>query len=262
MGSASRTALGAGIAALAAAKGVTLATGEELLAAARAIDSSAQLRALLADPTLDPKERGSLVNKVFGSLGSSATELLGTLTASRWSNPNELVDGIEEIGIRAIAQSESGSDIVGEIFAVERAVSSDPELELALGSKLAAPAAKAAVVSRLLAQQGSPATTAIVRHLVQSARGRRIGALLRRTAAIVADVSGTVIATVTVAAPLTASQQDSLIADLTARFGREPRIQYLTDPAVIGGVRVRVGDTVIDGTIAARLADLRLQLAG
>ena len=262
MGSASRTAIAKGIAALDAAKSVTLTDGEQILAAARALDASAQLRALLADPTLDAKERESLVAKVFGSFGASAIALLGSLAAERWSNASQLVDGIEEIGIRAIARAETKADIVAELFAVERAVRSDAELELALGSKLASAESKAEVVTRLLAKQGSAATNAIVRHLVQSPRGRRIGALLRRTAEVVADVTGRVVATVTVAAPLSDGQQAALAADITARFGREPRIQYLIDPAVIGGVRVRVGQTVIDGTIASRIADLRLQLAG
>lgn len=261
MGSASRTALATGIAALASAKGVTLATGEELLAAARAIDGSAQLRSLLADPTLEPADREALVNRVFGSLGATSTALLAALAASRWSKPAQFVDGVEEIGIRAIAAA-SDDDIIAGLFEVERAVASDHDLELALGSKLAPADVKAAVVSSILAKQGSEATTAIVRHLVQSPRGRRIGALLRSAEEIVADVTGGVIATVTIAAPLTAAQQASLTADLTARFGKAPRIQYLTDPSVIGGVRVRVADTVIDGTIASRLADLRLRLAG
>jgi len=262
MGSASRTALRDGVAALAAAKGVTLATGEELLAAARAIDGSAQLRALLSDPTLDAKDRLRLVEAAFGSLGATSRELLGGLAASRWSSPQQLVDGIEEIGIRAIAKAETKADIVAELFALDRAVRSDAELELALGSKLASPAAKGEVVERLLARRGSPATTAIVSHLVRSPRGRRIGTLIKRAADIVADAEGSVVATVTVASPLSAAQQRSLAADLAARFGREPRVQVVVDPAVIGGVRVRIGDTVIDGTIASRLADLRLQLAG
>jgi len=262
MGSASRTALAAGVDALAAAKGVTLATGEQLLAAARAIDGSPQLRALLADPAVEAPEKTALVARIFGALDGTASGLLATLVGSRWSSPAQLVDGIEEVGIRAIAGAAGSVDVESELFAVRRAVSSDAELELALGSKLAAPQEKAGVVSRLLAGKAGAATLAIVSHLVQSPRGRRVGALLDRAADVVADAAGSVIATVTVAAPLSASQQRSLSAALAARFGRTPRIQYVTDPAVLGGVRVQVGDTVIDGTVASRLADLRLQLAG
>jgi len=262
MGSASRIALAAGIAALESTDGVTLTTGEEILAAVRAVDASAQLRALLADPTLEPAEREALVGTAFRSLGATTRSLLGGLAASRWSGAAGLVDGIEEIGIRAIASAERDVDLVAELFAVERAVASDAELELALGSKLATADSKAALVARLLAGRVSDATSAIVEHLVRSPRGRRIRSLLSRTAAMVADVTGGVVARVTVASELSAQHRAALEADLAARMGRTPRVQYLIDPAVVGGVRVRVGDIVIDGTIASRLADLRLQLAG
>jgi F-type H+-transporting ATPase subunit delta len=49
---------------------------------------------------------------------------------------------------------------------------------------------------------------------------------------------------------------------LTTQYGREPRIALRIDPTVIGGLRVQIGEDVIDGTVASRLADLRLQLAG
>lgn len=262
MGSASRSALEAGIVALDAADGVTLVVGEELLAAARAVDSSAQLRAMLSDPTLASEDRAALVARVFGTLSVTTRSLLSALAGSRWSNSGQLVDGIEEIAIRGIARAQADVDIVGELFAVERAVSSNAELELALGSKLASGDAKAALAAKLLHAQGSETTAVIVRHLVRSPRGRRIGAMLRQAAEVVADVAGAVVARVTVAAPLAAERQAALESDLTRRFGRTPRIQYLIDPSALGGVRIRVGDTVIDGTIASRLADLRLQLAG
>ena len=49
---------------------------------------------------------------------------------------------------------------------------------------------------------------------------------------------------------------------VTTQYGLEPRIALRIDPAVIGGLRVQIGEDVIDGTVASRLADLRLQLAG
>jgi F-type H+-transporting ATPase subunit delta len=262
MGSASRAALAAAVTALAGEKGVTLATGEQLLSAGRDIAGSPQLRSTLVDPSIDAPAKSKLIGKIFGSLDAVTARLLSGLTTARWSDSDELIDGIEQIGIRAIAAASPDAAIESELFAFARAVTSDNELELAVGSTLSDPLQKAALVERLLGAKATPATVSIVRHLVQSPRGRRIGELLQSAAETVADASGGIVATVTAAAPLSAAQLEKLTSTLTTQYGREPRIALRIDPAVIGGLRVQIGEDVIDGTVASRLADLRLQLAG
>lgn len=263
MGSASRVALAAATQQLAAAKGVSLATGEQLLAAGRAVESSAQLRSTLADPAVEPARKSALLKSIFGSLDATAASLLGGIVESRWSTSAELLDGIEHVGIRAIAAS-AGADagIENELFAFGRAVSSDHELELAVGSKLGTAQAKADLVTNLLTGKAGAATIAIVRHLVQSPRGRRIGQLLSGAADVVASANGALVATVTSAAPLTAAQLASLEKTLAGRYGQALRVNLNIDPTIVGGLRVQIGDDVIDGTIASRLADLRIRLAG
>jgi len=263
MGSATRNALAQATAQLDAVKAVKLTTGEQLLAAGRAIAGSAQLRAVLTDPSIDGAEKSALLGRIFGSLDATAAKLLGGIAESRWSNGDELVDGIEAIGIRALAAAAGEkAGLEGELFAVGRAIASDPDLELALGSKLGDPAAKAAVITKLTAKKANPATVAILSHLVQSPRGRRIGELVSGAAETVAEASGRALATVTAAAPLSAAQQTRLAKALAAQYGREVRVDVIVDPAVLGGLRVQVGDEVVDGTVASRLSDLRLQLAG
>lgn len=262
MGSASRAALAAAVTALAGEKGITLATGEQLLSAGRDIAGSPQLRSLLVDPSIEPAEKSKLIGKIFGSLDAVTARLLSGLTTARWSDSDELIDGIEQIGIRAIAAASPNASIESELFAFARAVTSDNELELAVGSTLSDPVQKAALVERLFGNKADPATVSIVRHLVQSPRGRRIGELLQSAAETVADASGGIVATVTAAAPLSAAQLEKLTSTLKTQYGREPRIALRIDPAVIGGLRVQIGEDVIDGTVASRLADLRLQLAG
>jgi F-type H+-transporting ATPase subunit delta len=262
MGSASRAALAAAVTALAGEKGVTLATGEQLLSAGRDIAGSPQLRSLLVDPSIEPAEKSKLIGKIFGSLDAVSARLLSGLTTARWSDSDELIDGIEQIGIRAIAAASPQAEVESELFAFARAVTSDNELELAVGSTLSDPVKKAALVERLFGDKADPATVSIVRHLVQSPRGRRIGELLQSAAETVADASGGIVATVTAAAPLSAAQLEKLTSTLKTQYGREPRIALRIDPTVIGGLRVQIGEDVIDGTVASRLADLRLQLAG
>ena len=69
------------------------------------------------------------------------------------------------------------------------------------------------------------------------------------------------VAYVTVAAPLAPAEEQRLGAALAARYGREVSLKTTVDPRVLGGVRVRVGADLYDGTIARRLAQARTALA-
>jgi F-type H+-transporting ATPase subunit delta len=263
VGSATRESFERAEAELAAASGVTLTTGEQLLMAGRAISGSSQLRSVLADPSVAPGEKSALIGTIFGALEPTASKLLHGLTDSRWSNASQMLDSIEEIGIRAIAQS-SGDDgtIESELFAFARAVESDPELELALGSKLGDPAPRVALVDRLLNGRISEASLVLVRYIVQNQRGRRIGELISHVAGVVAEDAGAIVIDVTAASTPTDAQLERLRSVLATRYGRTPRFNLSVDPELVGGLRVQVGDEMIDGSIASRLADLRLRLAG
>lgn len=263
MGSASREALAAAVAALDASAGTTaLETGEQLLSAGRVIGGSAQLRAALADDSAENADKVGIVDALFGSYTNQAKGALRAVAKGRWSSDEDLVAAVEELGIRAIADSApEGLSIASELFAFERAVNSDSALELAVGSKLGSTEAKAALVEKLLRGKASEQTTAIVSQLVQQPRGRRIGELLRFATTVVADQADLAVATVTSASPLDPGQVDRLAKGLERQYGRGLRINQVIDPALLGGVRVQIGDDVIDGTVATKLKDLRLQLA-
>jgi F-type H+-transporting ATPase subunit delta len=262
MGSATREALSTSRAALAGLGGAaTLATGEQLLAAGRVLGTSFQLRAALADPSGDPASKRSIVEAVFSSIDDPARSLLGVIVTNAWSTEDEFLAGVEEIGIRVLAQSAPGANIEAELFAFGTAVGSDPELELAVGSKLGSDESKAALIERLLGSKASPQTVAIVSHLVQQPRGRRIAELLKSATNVVADEAGLAVATVTTASPITPEQLTRLSTALSASYGRGLRINHVIDPSLVGGVRVQLGDEIIDGSVASRLNELRLQLA-
>lgn len=63
------------------------------------------------------------------------------------------------------------------------------------------------------------------------------------------------------AVPLTVEERQALEQKLVARFGDDLSLTYEVDPAILGGLVVRVGDLVMDGSVAAKLASLKEQLA-
>jgi F-type H+-transporting ATPase subunit delta len=262
MGSATREAVRAANAVLTAQNAVDFATGEQILAAVLVVDGAPQLRAALSDDTSDVAARVSIVRAVFGAYTPAAVAVLESLSSQRWSSEDDFVAGIERMGIRAIAASADNSESINdELFAFSTAVASNAELELALGSRLGSIDGKVALATQLLKATASKQTVSIVKALIARPSGRRVAELVRYAATIVAEESGHKIATVTVATSLTAAQTRRLSAALAAQYNSNIRVNEIVDPSILGGMRVQIGDEVIDGSIANRIADLRLRLA-
>ena len=233
-----------------------------LFAAALGLSGSKALRGALADSSVDQKALQALAASAFASLSTDAKKLIGSLVSLPWSAPEDLQAALEELGIRMLAQVAGESDLVGELLAIQALIHSDPEVELAVGSKRASAEAKAALMSALVGGKVSAEAEAIVRHLVSDSRGRRIGRMLSDAAEIVADQGGKGLAVVTVATSLRAAQQAHIEKLLEKKYQRPHYIAQRVDDSVVGGARIRVGDDVIDGSVATRLQDLRMKLAG
>jgi F-type H+-transporting ATPase subunit delta len=262
MGSSTREALTEARAALATAGTADLATGEQVLSAGRVIGDSTPLLSALVDATAESADKVSIVDAVFASYTPAAKKLLGAIASSRWSTGDDLLAGVEEIGFRVLALSAAKTvSIEDELFAFGAAVTSNPELELAVSSKLGSSEAKAGLVRSLVEGKASAQTAAILEHLVQQPRERRIGELLKDAASAVADERGFAIATVTTASALSSAQLARLTKALGTTYGHQIHVNHVVDSSIVGGLRVQIGDEVIDGTIASRLTELRLQLA-
>ncbi|WP_336992799.1 F0F1 ATP synthase subunit delta [Leucobacter sp. VD1] len=257
MGSASREALAQARTALRA--GLDPATGGALLQATARIAESPALASALGDASASAEAKGQLVARLFGGLTADARSVLTAAVQARWSNVEEFVAGVEELGLRA--EGLANAALSDELLAVADLIDRNHELQLSLGSKLADPAGKVRLVQRLLEGKASASTVAVVSHLVANPRGRRLDASLRSAARIAADQNGSDLATVTVATPLSAAQQERLARALEQSVGRSVKITTVIDPELIGGVRIQIADDVIDGSVRARLDDLRQQLA-
>lgn len=258
MGSASREALA--VARKALNGPMSASAGAELLAAAAQIAATPALLSALADASAPTEAKTGLVERLFGGASIGTRGVLAAAAEQAWSSPSELVDGIEELGLRAEAIAMPNID--EELLAAATTIDSSHDLELSLGNKLGDPAAKVTLVERIFSGKLSAPAVGVVSHFVANPRGRRVSAALRSSARIAADQGGSELATVTVAAPLSSAQQDKLAVLLQQSAGRPVRVTTVVDPTLVGGVRIQIGDDVIDGSVRSRIDDLRLQLAG
>ncbi|MEZ0394983.1 MAG: F0F1 ATP synthase subunit B [Anaerolineales bacterium] len=67
-------------------------------------------------------------------------------------------------------------------------------------------------------------------------------------------------AEVTSALPLTAEEQEAVKKDVLARMGKQATVTFRVDPSILGGLVIKVGDKVLDGSVAAQLEGLRQSL--
>lgn len=77
-----------------------------------------------------------------------------------------------------------------------------------------------------------------------------------------AEDEGTLEAEITAAAKLSEVQIGTVVKQLEARFGKKINAEVKLDPAIIGGIKIVVGDTVIDSSVRGQLQEMAYALKG
>lgn len=238
--------------------------GEELLQVAGVVSGNAVLRRSLADPSREPKPKADLVTRLFaGRVSDEALHVASTVASRRWAGEGDLTATLESLGVEAIlAQAEGAgrlSQVEDELFRFGRIVDGTGELRAALTDRRAPSAAKVKVVRSLLSERSAPETVRLA-ELAATHRSTRFDHALEGYLAIAARRQEQLTATVTTAVPLSEQQLERLTTALGTLYGRAIRANAVIDPDVVGGIRVDIGDEVIDGTILRRLDEARRRM--
>ncbi|WP_329583442.1 F0F1 ATP synthase subunit delta [Kitasatospora sp. NBC_01250] len=240
---------------------------EELSAVTTLLDREVSLRRVLTDPSRSGQDKAELVGSLLGRQVSGPTvDLVSGLVRSRWSGGRDLVDSVEELAAygEIIAAQKAGKldDLEDELFRFGRVVAGSHELRAALTEPKAGAAAKAGLVKKLLGGRAQAGTVRLVTSLVATPRGRSLEQGLASYARLAADRRDRVVALVTTAVPLSDRQKERLSGALAKLYGRAVLLNIDVDPEVVGGVRVQIGDEIIDGTVSSRLEGARQALEG
>jgi F-type H+-transporting ATPase subunit delta len=252
----------------------SLQLAKELFGILGMVDSSAGLRRALTDPSRNGDEKSALVKQlVGGKVSADAADIAGGLASSRWATARDIGDALETLAatvVISVAENKSAvsaSGITGleelenDLFSFNQAVASSHEVQRALSEPQASSAAKVALAEKLVPGASEEAKVLIAQAVTQP-RGIKPTRLVQRFAELAAKRQQRWIATVSVTRPLTPTQLARLQAGLNALYGRELKVNVNVDPALIGGIRVQVGDEVLDASVLTKLGELQRQLAG
>ena len=239
-------------------------TGDELFAVAQLLRAEPALRRAATDVSTAAEAKAGLVHGLLeGKVGADTLDLVADAVGRRWTSTRDLADALELLGVVAVVKS-AASDAArfnDELFEVAQLVNDHAELRNALSDPTRSQGDKAGLLRGLLEGRALPAT---VRLAEQSLTGsyRTVTVALEEYAKVAADVHGERVANVTVAKPLTDAELERLTGALSRQYGRPVHANVVVDPAVIGGIKVEIGDDVIDGAVASRLDNARRRLVG
>ncbi|MBM3728103.1 MAG: ATP synthase F1 subunit delta [Acidobacteria bacterium] len=152
--------------------------------------------------------------------------------------------------------------VAGELLAFEQALDAAPDFRRVLESPAVQPARKRAVVTRIGELLGVSSLTRNFANVVLKHGRIRLWGLIRQAYERQVDErTGTVRVGVSSAFDLDAAQRGLLEGKLAAMTGKKVECQYQVDPTLLGGLSVRLGSTVYDGSVRGQLDVLRAKLA-
>jgi ATP synthase F1 delta subunit/ATP synthase F0 subunit b len=220
----------------------------------------------LAEPSDNPQAKVTLIERLFsGKVDDHTLDLLRMAVSQRWSAEADLLIGIEHIARLALLKL---AEVNGEVDEVEdqlfrfgRILDAQPKLNSLLSDYTIPADRRVALLDKVLeGDDVNPTAKALLSQTVRLLRGERLDEAVIDLAELAVARRGEIVAHVTAAADLSDAQRTRLTEVLGRIYGHPVAVQLHVDPDLLGGLSVTVGDEVIDGSIASRLAAAESQL--
>lgn len=238
--------------------------GEDLFGVAAVVRAEPGLRRVATDASTDAAAKSKLLRQIFeGKISAPALDLVADAVERRWTRTRDLADALEHLGVVAVVDS-AGDDserLSDELFAVGQLLNEQQDLRTALSDPARSAADKGGLVRDVLGGRTLPATQRLAEQALSGSH-RSITVAIEEYQRIAADAHGQRVALVRVAQELSDDELRRLQAALSDTYGRSVHLNVVIEPEIIGGIRVEIGNDVIDGTLSARLDDARRRLAG
>jgi F-type H+-transporting ATPase subunit delta len=248
------------------AKGSLDTVGDELFAVAGLLDRTPSVRRILTDPSTEEDARTGLAAKILdGKVSKETLVVVAVAARSRWAAGRDLTDAIELAGlaahVAAADRAKSLEALENELFEAQRIIDGERELRGILGDRTISADHKRTLIDAIFEGKASTGTVALIRQAAATRTGS-FDTVLAGFADQVAARRKRMLAEVRTAYELGKKERDRLTKALAAKYGHDVHVNTIIDPSIVGGLRVTIGDDVIDGTVSGRLEDARRQLAG
>ncbi len=213
----------------------------------------------LADPSADSASKVQLVERLLsGKVSDSALDILKTAVSQRWSSTSDLTRGVQHLArlallVRAEADGQI-EDVEEQLFRFSRILDSEPRLITLLSEYTTPLDGRISLLNNVLHRRASKNTADLLRQTIELLHGERADDAVRELANLAVSRRGEVVAHVRAASELSDAQSNRLTELLTRIYGHPVSLQLDIDPALLGGLTIAVGDEVIDGSLASKLA--------
>jgi F-type H+-transporting ATPase subunit delta len=220
----------------------------------------------LAEPSDNPQAKVTLIERLLSDKVDEHTlDLLRTAVSARWSAEADLLAGIEHTARLALLKlaevNDEVDDVEDQLFRFGRILDAQPRLTVLLSDYTNAADGRVALLDKVLEGESVNQTAkALLSQTVRLLRGERADEAVIDLAELAVARRGEIVAHVTAAAELSDAQHTRLTEVLTRIYGHPVAVQLHVDPDLLGGLSITVGDEVIDGSIASRLAAAQSQL--
>lgn len=140
------------------------------------------------------------------------------------------------------------------------AMQTDKTLRMFLHSPRVAVTTKTDVLSKALGDRVPAIFLRYLQHIVMNRRESMIPEISAEYTTMLDKAEGRVFARVTLAREASQAEQDAIAKQLSANLGKDVVPVVVVDPSILGGIVVRMGDTVMDGSVSRKLALLRRRM--